>query len=161
MIARCEQIRGFATGQTGSNGHAVTQTFRGGDHVRQNVGVLIRKELTRPRIAALHFVQNQQPVVGIANAAQGCQIVVAGYVDTAFAKNRLHHNCHHIGIVCGNGFNSGNVVKRGSYKAAEQGLKARVYLAVSCGGQGCHGAAVKTAVYHNHRRRLNALVVAL
>ena len=131
MIAGNEQVRSGAAGQAHANGHAIAQALSRGDHVGQNIRVLVGKELTRARIAALHFVSDQQPVVGIADCAQRGQVGIVGYVDAAFAKNRLNHHSDHAGIVRGNGLHRGDVVKRGADKAAQQGFEARVHLTVT------------------------------
>ena len=161
MISRRKQTRSFAAGKAGTNGHAVAKALCRGDYVGQNIRVLISEEFTGAGVAALHFVQNHQPVVGIANVAQRRQIAIFGNVNAAFAKNRLDHHRNYIGVVSSNGLDGRNVVKRRTHKAAEQRLKARVDLAVTRGSKGRHGAAMKTAVDHDDGWRFDAFVVAL
>ncbi len=54
--------------------------------------ILIGEELARPAHAALHFVEDQQQPIGVAERAQGFEEFGRGHADAAFALHRLNHD---------------------------------------------------------------------
>ena len=89
MRPRPEGRRDFVSGQNRADREAATQCFGGTDDVGRNTVMLVGKQFARMPHTGLHFVQNQQCAVFVAQTARGLQIFLRRGQDAAFALNRL------------------------------------------------------------------------
>ena len=112
--------------------------------------MLIGEEGAGAAVAGLHFVQHQQPLVGVANAPQRLQVALVRNVDAALALNGLHEHGHRIGVVGGDSLYGRHVVERRPGEAGQQRLEPGLHLALPSGGQGGHGAPVKAGLRDQH-----------
>ena len=72
--------------------------------------MLVGKQFARVPHTGLHFVQNQQCTVFVAQTARSLQIFLRGRQDAAFALNRLDN--HRAGVFTDGSFQCGNIVER-------------------------------------------------
>ena len=95
--------------------------------------MLVSKPSAGTTYASLHFINHEQPAVGIANLPQGFQIGTAVFrnIDAAFTLNRLNQYGHHIRVATGHLLNRIDVIVRHAYKTADQGLKASLHFAIA------------------------------
>src|SRR5690606_41324345 len=67
---------------------AVGEALGGGHHVGQDAVPLVVEESAGAAVAGLHFVEHQQPLVLIAQGAQGLQVAGIGHEYPAFPLDR-------------------------------------------------------------------------
>ena len=123
----------FTPGQACAYGHTGTQTFSQAHDIRHNRRVLVSKPSAGPTYARLHFINHEQPAVGIANLPQSFQIgaAVLRYIDAAFALHRLNQYGHHVRVAAGHLLDRIDVIVRHTYKTADQGFKTSLHFAIA------------------------------
>src|SRR4051812_18609925 len=123
--------------------------------------MLERKPLAGPSDAALHFVQHQQPAVGIAYFAQSMKVIGAADIDAALALNQLDHHGNDVTIALSYFPDRGEVVERHTNEPGYQRFKTRLHLAAAGRRQGRDGTAVKRLVHDDNRRHLDGFLMAI
>ncbi len=161
MIARLQYLGRFALSQTGTNRHAVTQTFGGGYDIRAEAKVLVAEIGAGPAVTGLYFVEHHQQLVVITQGTYAGQIVGAGSRQTAFALYRFQHYRNDIRVGFDDGFYGIQILIRHTDKTIEQRAKAFLHLGVTGSGQGGHGTAVEGLGHNNDDRLMDAAVVTV
>ena len=152
MGASHQHLRGIPPRQAGADGHAVAEALGGGDDVRHGRGVLVGEVAPGAAIAGLHFVEHEQPVVGVADGAQGVEVAGVRDDDAALAEDRFHQHGGDVLVVGGDLLDGWHVVVGRTDEAGQERLEAGLRLAVAGGRERRHGAPVEAAVHDHHAR---------
>ena len=110
--------------------------------------------------AALHLVDHQQPVLGVAQSADIAKVVSPHGVDAAFALDGLEKHRHHIRVAMRCLFQGLDIVQRHPNETFHQRPKALLYFGVARGAECGDAAAMKSTFVDHNFRALNAFVVA-
>ena len=159
MVAWLKNASGFGASHHRTNRHARTQPFGQGHHVGVNTCPLVGKPFAGATNAALHLVNHQQPVLGVAQGANIAQVVGSHGVDAAFALDGLEKHRHHVGVALRSFFQGLDIVQRHPNKTFHQWTKALLDFGVAGGAQRGDAAAMKSTFVNHNFRSLNAFVV--
>src|SRR5690606_24284343 len=128
--------------QQRTDGNAVAQTFRQRDDVGRNAAPFVREELSGATDAALHFVEDEEYSVLVAQRADGAQVLIIGRTNAAFALNRFENDGR--GLLVDDAGKRFDVVERNVVKTFRHRAKTFVIFRLSGRGQSAVSAAMKT-----------------
>ena len=109
--------------------------------------------------SGLDLVQDQQPVIPVTDPAQGLEVTGIRYDHASFALHGFQHDGNNRAAPGLDLFQGRQVVIGNVLETGQQGSKPGAHLRFSGCAQGCHGAAVKTAL-HNDDKRIGNLFMA-
>ena len=101
VVARLQHGGRGVVRHDGPNGHARAQALGQRHHIGGDAGPLVGKPFAGAAHARLHFIQDQQPALGIAQGTHLLQVFLAHGVQTAFALDGLHHDGDDVGVALG------------------------------------------------------------
>ncbi|CCK14068.1 ion transporter, putative [Cronobacter universalis NCTC 9529] len=140
-----------------ANREAAAKRFGGGEHIRRHAVMHISVEVAGAAHAGLHFVENQQRVVAIAQLAQPLQEGFSSRHHAALALHRLDN--HRAGIVINQRRGGIEIVKHGMADLRRQRREILGIRRLAASGDGKQRAAVERVFKGHDAAFLRAVVV--
>ena len=128
--------------------HTRAQAFCQCHHIGRDVFDLMCEPLSCAPNACLHLIDDEQPLIGIAQRANLAQNACG---QTRYATLALHHFEHHrdhIQIRL-QSMNRTHIVEWHAYKTCDQWVKTFLHLGIACRGERRQRAPMKRLAHHN------------
>ena len=137
MAAGGEQLSDASAGQAGADGHAISQAFGQGHHVRHDAFVLEGKPGAGAPDAGLDFVEHHQPAVARTVLAQGFEVARRRHQHTTFTLDRFkQHRRDARAELFGDRLQGRHVAKANLDEIAGQTLEPQAHRRPVAGGHG-------------------------